>query len=67
MKFLGEYESMGHMSLAPSMDTSKPHYFIPHHAVGKENKFRVVFNASNPTNTGVSLNDVQLVGGKLQF
>lgn len=65
-KFMSEYESMGHMVKVPRIDESKPHYYIPHHAVGKEGKFRVVFNASNPTNSGTSFNDVQLVGGKLQ-
>ncbi|XP_017477979.1 PREDICTED: uncharacterized protein LOC108367793 [Rhagoletis zephyria] len=39
-------------------------YYIPHHAV--TSKFRVVFNASAPTSSGVSLNDVQLVGPALQ-
>lgn len=39
-------------------------YHIPHHAVLK--KFRVVFDASCRTNHGISLNDAQLVGEKLQ-
>ncbi|XP_036320476.1 uncharacterized protein LOC118734987 [Rhagoletis pomonella] len=38
-------------------------YYIPHHAVTC--KFRVVFNASVPTSTGASLNDIQLVGPSL--
>lgn len=39
-------------------------YYIPHHAVLL--KFRVVFDASCLTDKGISLNEVQLVGGKLQ-
>lgn len=39
-------------------------YHIPHHPVRK--KFRVVFDASCRTNQGISLNEVQLVGEKLQ-
>lgn len=39
-------------------------YHIPHHAVQK--KFRIVFDASCKTNKGISLNDTQLVGEKLQ-
>ncbi|XP_017478568.1 PREDICTED: uncharacterized protein LOC108368259 [Rhagoletis zephyria] len=39
-------------------------FYIPHHAV--LGKFRVVFNASARTTTGVSLNEVQLVGTTIQ-
>lgn len=39
-------------------------YHIPHHCV--KTKFRVVFDASCPTNEGISLNEAQLVGEKLQ-
>lgn len=38
--------------------------YISHHAVLE--KFRVVYNASAKTDTGVSLNDIQLVGPKIQ-
>lgn len=41
-----------------------PCYHIPHHAVLK--KFREVFDASCRTDRGVSLNEIQLVGEKLQ-
>lgn len=58
VKFLGEYESMGHMQVVPNKDLTNPYFFIPHHAVGKDNKFRVVFNAYNPTDTDESLNGV---------
>lgn len=41
-------------------------YYIPHHDVHTTNKFRIVYDASCLTNKGVSLNDVQFVGPKLQ-
>lgn len=39
-------------------------YHIPHHCITK--KPRVVYNASCKTNTGVSLNEIQMLGAKLQ-
>lgn len=39
-------------------------YYIPHHPVLK--KFRIVFDASCRTDLGLSLNEAQLVGEKLQ-
>lgn len=39
-------------------------YYIPHHFVSI--KPRVVYDASCPTNTGVSLNEVQMIGPKIQ-
>lgn len=39
-------------------------YHIPHHPVLK--KFRIVFDASCKTDQGLSLNDTQLIGEKLQ-
>lgn len=68
-KFLDEYEEMGHMSLADA-ETQKTVYYLPHHAVHRPSssttKLRVVFDASAKTKTGVSLNDIQMVGPKLQ-
>ena len=46
------------------IEQGKMVYYIPHHCVQK--KFRVVFDASCATDNGVSLNDAQLVGAKLQ-
>ncbi len=47
-----------------------PIYFIPHRAVVKPTstttKVRIVFNASCPTSTGISLNDVLMVGPTIQ-
>lgn len=39
-------------------------YYIPHHWI--EKKFRIVYDASCKTDKGISLNDVQMLGEKLQ-
>lgn len=41
-------------------------YHIPHHVASKDKKPRIVFDASCKTNRGISLNDVQMLGEKLQ-
>ena len=61
--FMAEYEQLGHMEKVKS-DSPHDGYYIPHHAV--TTKFRVVFNASSRTTTGISLNDTQLVGPFIQ-
>lgn len=65
-----DYRSLRHMVMAPErpIDCSAC-YYIPHHAINTistKGKFRVVFNASAVTTTGVSLNDQQLPGPRLQ-
>lgn len=65
--FMNEYKSLGHMQLAKQSGK----YFIPHHAVVKKDDnnisiIRVVFDASAPTSSEKSLNDVLYVGPKLQ-
>lgn len=62
--FMREYISNGHMTLASN--ASDDGYYTPHHCVFSSRKFRTVFNASYPSDTGLSLNDIQLVGEKLQ-
>ncbi|XP_017482097.1 PREDICTED: uncharacterized protein LOC108371108 [Rhagoletis zephyria] len=62
--FMREFATLGHMELVEPPYHHNNCYYIHHHAV--TSKFRVVFNASAPTSTGVSLNDVQLVGPALQ-
>ncbi|XP_066598823.1 uncharacterized protein [Prorops nasuta] len=70
-KFIREYEQLGHMEKVTTnaIDTDSLVY-LPHHAVFKlengKQKIRVVFNASAKTKSGLSLNDVLLVGPKLQ-
>lgn len=79
-KCINEYLELGHMELAKNSDESlvtmrnnEKHYncyYLPHHAVIKASstttKLRVVFNASQKTTNGVSLNDVMLIGPTIQ-
>ena len=53
----------------PSEFNNDDAYYIPHHAVIKKDnpsKIRVVFNASQKTRTGLSLNDTLHTGPSLQ-
>lgn len=67
--FVREYISLGHMSIKKDMDNSNQCY-LPHHAVLKEDslttRLRVVFDGSCPTSSGISFNDLQLVGPVVQ-
>lgn len=69
VNFIREYESLGHLSECPTNDPSSSHYLI-HHAVFKETsestKLRVVFDGSQRTSSGLSLNDLQMVGPNIQ-
>ncbi|XP_054734809.1 uncharacterized protein LOC129242278 [Anastrepha obliqua] len=62
--FMREYADLGHMEPVSHIGDGGVNYYIPHHAVLE--KFRVVFNASARTTSGLSLNDVQLVGAMIQ-
>lgn len=66
--FLQEYQDLGHMTKVDSFEP--PCYFMPHHGVFRElsttTKLRVVFDASAPSSSGKSLNDLQLVGPPIQ-
>lgn len=64
-EFINEFLTLSHMSEV--RDSVENGYYTPHHGVCTSGKFRVVFNASCPTTTGVTLNDCQLVGPKLQL
>ena len=73
IEFMREYENMRHMTRLTSQEiqqTKDPVYYIPHHGIWQKNdkdkKLRVVFNASRPTTSGWSLNDIQHTGPKLQ-
>lgn len=56
---------LGHAQLADSNpSTDGLVYYIPHHCI--EKKFRIVYDASCRTDKGVSLNDIQMLGEKLQ-
>ncbi|GBN77064.1 hypothetical protein AVEN_119548-1 [Araneus ventricosus] len=68
--FLREYEDLGHLERV--VESSKPptQYYIPHHGVLRPDKLttklRVVFNASSPTTTGISLNDILMKGDVIE-
>lgn len=71
IKFMREYEAMQHMQQITEKEAnSSTNYFIPHHAVIKDSstttKIRVVFDASCKTTSGVSLNDISIVGPTVQ-
>nr|CAI5866999.1 unnamed protein product [Callosobruchus analis] len=74
-QFMREYKDMGHMSLVPRQvlekeDSSIPTYYMPHHAVikaeSKTTRLRVVFDASASSSSGLSLNDIQIIGPMIQ-
>ncbi|XP_057671185.1 uncharacterized protein LOC130902952 [Diorhabda carinulata] len=68
--FMREYEDLNHMSRIQDTETDKSSYYMPHHGVIKNDsltmKLRVVFDASSPTSSGLSLNNLQYVGPTLQ-
>lgn len=69
--FITEYEKLGHMVRMDNDEnsTSTLHY-LPYHGVLREGssttKLRVIFNGSNCTSSGKSLNDIFYLGAKLQ-
>ncbi|XP_062703548.1 uncharacterized protein LOC134286002 [Aedes albopictus] len=70
--FIHEYLQMGHMEeiVGDEESSALPEYFIPHHCVIKldstTTKLRVVFDASCPTSSGLSLNNALMVGPTVQ-
>ncbi|XP_011705620.1 PREDICTED: uncharacterized protein LOC105460827, partial [Wasmannia auropunctata] len=68
--FLRKYRDLGHMTKIIDNGLTSQAYYLPHHGVWKENslttKLRVVFDASAPTSTGVSINDLQMIGPTIQ-
>ncbi|XP_061710770.1 uncharacterized protein LOC133520395 [Cydia pomonella] len=68
-EFMAEYESLNHMTECKESQLKYGAYYIPHHGILRESsttKLRVVFNASAPTSSGVSLNKIQMVGPIVQ-
>lgn len=71
--FIHEYANLQHMRELredhPSWNV-RPHFYLPHHCVIKEisatTKLRVMFDASSKTTSGISLNDVLMVGPVFQ-
>ncbi len=70
IEFMREYEALGHMKRVNSTSVATNPYYIPHRAVIRPGsvttKLRVVFNASAKTVGGPSLNDVLMIGPKVQ-
>ncbi|GFY15551.1 DUF1758 domain-containing protein [Trichonephila clavipes] len=68
--FMQEYLTLGHMELVPKNDYAKREaYYLPHHAVLRDSsttKLRVVFDASAKSTSGYSLNDILMVGPRVQ-
>lgn len=67
--FMREYSMLNHMVPVRNPPPSA-HFYLPHHGVIKQSssttKLRVVFDASCKTTSGLSLNDMQYVGPRLQ-
>lgn len=73
MEFMHEYERLGHMTENMPSSFSRSdnvNFFLPHHGVVREEssttKLRTVFDASATTSSGLSLNDIQMVGPTVQ-
>ena len=71
-EFLEEYVQLGLMTPLDEADVKKdcPNFYMPHHGVLKKTssttKLRVVFNGSEKSSNGVSLNDILMIGPKVQ-
>ncbi|GFQ66356.1 uncharacterized protein TNCT_108981 [Trichonephila clavata] len=70
-KFMDDYLKLGHMELIPENEIDVPassSFYLPHHSVPNKNgdKFRVVFDGSAKSSSGISLNDKLMVGPQLQ-
>ncbi|XP_071052130.1 uncharacterized protein [Onthophagus taurus] len=68
-KFMREYLDLNHMRPV-TVPIESPNFYLPHHGVIRESstttKLRVVFNGSQKTSSGLSLNDCLHTGPKLQ-
>ncbi|XP_018400334.1 PREDICTED: uncharacterized protein LOC108777851 [Cyphomyrmex costatus] len=68
--FMQEYEELNHMTEVSNQEDSRTSLYLPHHAVVKPDsvttKLRVVFDASCPTSSGVSLNNILRTGPTIQ-
>lgn len=69
-QFMREYENLGHMEQVFETEEPQTCYYLPHHGVYRPEKgttkLRVVFNGSQLTSSGQSLNSIQLNGGVIQ-
>ncbi|KAL0881752.1 hypothetical protein ABMA27_001541 [Loxostege sticticalis] len=69
-QFMQEYITLGHMTENKYPEKDEYTYLMPHHGVLRQaslsTKLRVVFDASAVTSSGVSFNNLQLVGPVVQ-
>jgi hypothetical protein len=69
-KVIEYYFRQGHAEQVPANELDNPCYYLPHHGVTKEEstttQLRVVFDASAKTSNQKSLNDLLLIGPKIQ-
>ncbi|GFU56396.1 integrase catalytic domain-containing protein [Trichonephila clavipes] len=74
VKFMQDYEQLGHMQLVPNSELTKPSskcFYLPHFGVVRKQtetiqSLQVVFDASAKTDSNLSLNDILHTGPKLQ-
>lgn len=73
MTFMKEYIDMQHMEPVPDEEVQFPKHqvnYIPHHFVLKNDstttKFRVVFDGSIQTSSGISMNSAMMIGPTIQ-
>ena len=70
--FLDEYVQMGHMTPVSEHEEKKEvsTFYMPHHGIVKEasstTRLRVVFNGSEKSSSGISINDLLMTGPKVQ-
>jgi hypothetical protein len=74
IKYMQQFQELGYIEPVPTSNLNKlasECYYIPHHVVVKPSsnttKYRVVFDASAKSETGVSLNAALYTGPKLQI
>lgn len=70
ISFMEEYIALGHLQKVDSLNDRQNAFYLPHHAVIREEsvttKLRVVFDASTKSDSNVSLNDTLMIGPMLQ-
>ncbi|GFX35844.1 DUF1758 domain-containing protein [Trichonephila clavipes] len=69
--FIKEYIDLKHMELVPDSEINNiKNLYLPHHGVVRDTscttKLRVVLDASSQTSSGLSLNDLLMVGPRMQ-
>lgn len=69
--FIEEYQALSHMNeISPAKENGNYSFYFPHHCVTNDKspttKLRVVFDGSAVSDSGESLNSIQMVGPTLQ-